>query len=328
MIEDALIAFHDEPPEEAFRDDALAFLERRGVEPTASNIAAAINHILRGWAAAYKASDRRYELNFGDDDDDLAAAALKNMASTASVSVMSPSQPNPVPATAIDTTWSRSITAAPAATPGEGPHFVNAAGEGVILDRSEVWDIKTARQARSIFALLARFLTERGVLDVSELRQTDLAAFRAFLREIPKSYGKAEADFSRTCAELSVRGKALAADKRGISATTINRHFSFITAMIDYIVAQGLAIDPLVKPKALRIKTKERQRDKRAAFSERNVAALFRLPPFVGCKDWTTAAAFEPGQPHLHRALYRAPILLDYTGARREEVCRSRGPPM
>ena len=196
-----------------------------------------------------------------------------------------------------------------------------AAGEGVILDRSEVWDIKTARQARSIFALLAQFLTERRVLDVSALRQTNLAAFRAFLREIPKSYGKAEADFSRTCAELSARGKALAADKRGISATTINRHFSFITAMIDHIVAQGSAIDPLVKPKALRIKTKERQRDKRAAFSEKDVDTLFRLPPFVGCKDWTTAAAFEPGSHIFHRALYWAPILLYYTGARREEIC-------
>ena len=48
---------------------------------------------------------------------------------------------------------------------------------------------------------------------------------------------------------------------------------------------------------------------------------IFGLACFTGCAAWKGADAFTPG-PHIyHRALYFAMIILNYSGARREEIC-------
>jgi hypothetical protein len=253
LVEDRLNQYAMDPPEDDLQAEASDHLKRLGVEPTDGNVGLVINMILRGWAAAYEVTEERCQGRYFADAD-LARSVLK-----AKPTEISPPRVTTTPAAVAAMVLPAVVEAS---APGNGNieitersdprHPIIVHGEGVIEDRAEVWDIKTARQARSIFDLLARFLAERGIHALAALRQPHLSEFRSFLREIPKSYGKAQADFSRTCRELAERGRALPTAGRGIRATTINRHFSFITALMDFIAAQGEVIDPLIKPKALR----------------------------------------------------------------------------
>ena len=204
-----------------------------------------------------------------------------------------------------------------------GAHPIISLGEGTIESRKR-WKGKTAKQAASTYDLLARFLAELGVHALVDLRQSHLSKFKKFLEAMPKNYGKSPADFICTCAELVERGKANSPEKSGLSGTTINRHFSFITALINFVNAEtdeAENLHPRLDPKAVRCDLEDRARDKRAAFDEKDIDLLFRLPPFTGCAGWTRTAAFQSGDCTFQRALYWAPLLFYYTGARREEIC-------
>lgn len=68
---------------------------------------------------------------------------------------------------------------------------------------------------------------------------------------------------------------------------------------------------------------KKRARDERAKLPFDKAAAIFRTPLFINCAAWDRLA--EPGPDGLrqifHCALYFVPILIYYTGCRREELC-------
>jgi integrase len=48
-------------------------------------------------------------------------------------------------------------------------------------------------------------------------------------------------------------------------------------------------------------------------------ARIFQATPFTGCASWDQE--LEPGCAIYHRALYFVPLLLQYHGGRREEIC-------
>ncbi len=135
-------------------------------------------------------------------------------------------------------------------------------------------------------------------------------------------WGKSSRD---TClADYRKRGASLTKSARGISGKTWNKHVSSLSQVLDSVVADGGAVavaGELLDPKRLRVKRLPRARGKRSPFTSEDLEVLFHLPPFTGCAGWERRDAFIAGSQVFHRALFFAPMLLCYTGARRDEIC-------
>jgi integrase len=112
--------------------------------------------------------------------------------------------------------------------------------------------------------------------------------------------------------------------KCGLRSGTVNRHFTFIGQIFDHGGARGLGNLNKIDLSELRTKSKreKRDRDERLKLPIERALAIFRTPPFNNCADWN--ALGKPGllgaQQIFHCALYYVPILIHYTGCRREEL--------
>ncbi|MBB4260519.1 MULTISPECIES: DUF6538 domain-containing protein [unclassified Bradyrhizobium] len=189
------------------------------------------------------------------------------------------------------------------------------------------WDDKTQRQARSISNLFIKFmLQDQHVQDLNALRQQHVGKFVDFLRsDIYKNYGKSAKDEGRSIAELRAVAMAHHSSERGVAGDTLNRHLTFLAQIFRHAVARGVGSLADIDLVALRSKgKKKRARDERAKLPFEQAAAIFRTAPFNNCAAWDRLD--EPGPDGLnqifHCALYFVPILIYYTGCRREELCR------
>jgi integrase len=191
--------------------------------------------------------------------------------------------------------------------------------------QDENWDPGTQDQARQTFALFNRFLAEvRKIKGFASLRQSDLASFVTFLRtEIYKFYGKSPRDETRTIAELREIAAAKDETLRGLVGATLNRHLGHIAQLARHARAQGIRIDRDLDFGDLRSRNKNggRARDKRAKMPVNVTRRVFHAAPYVGCAAWDRPYEFKEGGFVYHRALYFEPMLLEYTGTRREETC-------
>jgi integrase len=196
------------------------------------------------------------------------------------------------------------------------------------------WDQKTQRQARSISNLFVKFIIQdQEIDDLNALRQAHAGKFVDFLLfEIYQNYGKSPKDEYRTIAQL--REIALLHEKEtkqgekskcGIAGETVNRHLTFLGQIFDYASARGL--ENLDKVNLTKLRTKSdsetRDRDERPKLPIDRAMAIYRTPPFNNCASWDLLG--KPGVPGaqqiFHCALYFVPILIYYTGCRREELC-------
>ena len=196
------------------------------------------------------------------------------------------------------------------------------------------WDPKTQRQARSVANLFVKFMVEdQQVEDLNLLRQAHVGKFVDFLFfEIYKHYGKSVRDEHLTIAELREKGRELDKNKkqgekskRGLSSGTVNRHLTFTGQIFGHGGARGLENLNKIDLSKLRTKSneKKRGRDERPKLPIESAFAIYRTSPFNNCAGWD--ALGDPGLPGarqiFHCALYFVPILIYYTGCRREELC-------
>ncbi|MCK1616392.1 tyrosine-type recombinase/integrase, partial [Bradyrhizobium sp. 159] len=190
------------------------------------------------------------------------------------------------------------------------------------------WDEKTQRQAKSIAKLFVKFMVQdQRIHDLNLVGQTQVGKFADFLRlEIYKHYGKSVRDEERTIEELRAKGRSVEPNKRGIGADTLNRHWTFIGQIFDYAIARGYecleAID-LTKLRAKGRNKNTRARDERKKLPIERATSIFQTAPFINCAGWDDLGKWgEEGAARVfHCALYFVPILIYYTGARREELC-------
>ena len=286
--------------------------------PSEMNLASAQQVYFRALSLALFETDRRYA-GVVPDAAEIVAAALHVDRSTAANAASMLAGSASLQPTATMTADEPPVTTTKAA---DG---IVAIGEKLIAVRAkdENWDEKTQRQARQVYELLRRFMVEEYEFDgLASLCQTHLAAFVAFLRdEIYKHHGKSERDHGRSITEL----RRIAASKpkalQGVEGETLNRHLGFLSQLVHYARAQGIRIDPEIDITALRSRKKNggRARNKRAKMPAAVTRRIYQAPPFTGCADWDRP--YELGKQVYHRALYFGPMLLDYTGARREEIC-------
>jgi integrase len=214
----------------------------------------------------------------------------------------------------------RSATPMPA-TVSQHPFVIFA--EGLIKKNAEagVWDIKTQRQVRQISELFGKLLMGQGIVDVVHIRQEHFAHLDDLFGALAKSYGKSPKDSGRSIDELRAIGANKSPTERGLEAGTVNRHITFLGQILTHIRSRGHKLHRDIDLSLLRRKEVERARNKRSSLSEKDIASIFNLACFTGCAGWKGADAFMSGPNIFHRALYFAPMLLHYTGARREEIC-------
>ncbi len=289
-----------------------------GATPTAINLATAQGVYFRGLSLALFGTDRRYA-GLIPDAPEIVAAALHVDRSAAANAASIPAGSAPLQPTATMT------AGGPPVATTKVPDGIVAIGEKLIAVRAkdENWDKKTQRQARQIYKLLRRFMVEEYEFDgLASMRQTHLAAFVGFLRdEIYKHHGKSRRDDCRNIAEL----RTIAANKtkalQGLDGDTLNRHLGNLGQLVQNARAQGIRIDPEIDITALRSRKNNggRARDKRAKMPVNVTRRVYHAPCFTGSAAWDRP--YEEGGLVYQRALYYGPMLLDYTGARREEIC-------
>jgi integrase len=192
------------------------------------------------------------------------------------------------------------------------------------------WDDKLCRQARSTVAVFELLI---GGKRFAELTQEDLATFRRKLRLLPKRYDMTSPR-SREIVLAAAEGRpaGLSPAEIGLAAPTINRHVTALRVIHRWAGVSGLAV-PMWSFEHLHIgvsKTK-RDRNQRPPTSLEDLKKLFALPIFTGCQrhrggtgQAVLRARFTPGPATIHDAFYWVPLLIYYTGARREEICKLR----
>jgi integrase len=301
-------------------------LAANGAPANASNLALAQDVYFRGMWMALAQSERRYGCKIVEADE-FVDRILKDRAQPASRAVAMPLDlihpahvPVPVPNDSADCVQEQDAAV--------DDRFKTMA-DLLLRKRSkaERWTTKSKQQAMQIFALLARFMKEeRGIENMSAVRQKDLASLANFLEtEIYKHHGKGKNDKDRSIAEMRIIALSKPEQLRGLEAGTLNRHLTFIDQLFDLAEAEGVELDPKLKITKLRAidNTDERERDERLKLPLPKIKNLFKQPPFVNCAGWDRLS--EEGVPNesliFHGALYFIPMLIFYGGGRREEYC-------
>lgn len=163
-----------------------------------------------------------------------------------------------------------------------------------------------------------QFILITKVTDVRQIRQAHVSKFRDMLQKQPKSWGKGPNDAAMTWDQVMDRASTLPADQIGLAVSTINRHLDVISQILTRAEDDGIAVDPKLNVKKLRLRDKVRSRDKRTAFSETDLNNLFRHSIWTGSKSGRFRN--KPGKLVIKDGLYWVPLIAAYTGARREEI--------
>lgn len=209
--------------------------------------------------------------------------------------------------------------------------FIEAAISALVAN--ERWDGKSGRQARSTVTLF-ELLMDRKKLGA--YLQDDLTAFMNKLRFVPKRYDLTSAVSRKSVLDHVAAGEAAAGEAGGKpipgerSNRTRNRHLSSLAAIVRWGVTNNKGKSDITFDKQFAIVSKrKRARSERPATSKDDVAALFAVPTWTGSqlhRGGTGAAILKarvtPGDVIVHDAFYWVPLLLYYTGARREEICK------
>jgi integrase len=228
-----------------------------------------------------------------------------------------------------------SQAAAPESAPSPGPAPGPTLGELVGLAIADLradgrWDDKLCRQARSTVAVFELLI---GGKRFAELTQEDLATFWRKVRLLPKRYDMTSPK-SREIVLAAAEGRptGLSPAELGLAAPTINRHVTALRVIHRWAVVSGLPT-PMWSFENLHIGGSKTQRDRnqRPPTSLEDLKKLFALPIFTGCQrhrggtgQAVLRARFTPGPAIIHDAFYWVPLLIYYTGARREEICKLR----
>jgi integrase len=212
------------------------------------------------------------------------------------------------------------------------PTFAQLCRDAAIDKEVEgAWTAKTARQRRSLGLLFELLVGEKRIAD---LTQADLSTFKAKRRLITEKLNPASEADRKRIVELATRSLTPQELKGldGPHAKTINRDLTGISAVLAWGKDNGKAV-PAVSASGLRVATDRsvRARDDRPPTSAEDLSRLFNLPVFTGCLPHQGGRGrrvlncrFAAGTAIVHDAFYWVPLIVTYTGVRREEACKFR----
>lgn len=188
-------------------------------------------------------------------------------------------------------------------------------------------DEQTERQIRWAATLLQKSLPTGRPLCL--ITQDDLKTFDCHLEHISVHYGKSPADreITDTLDDAAARAAkklelgTLDEESIGLHLRTSNRHFERLKQLYEFIPASyrtGGTVDfpCFIAP------VDEDEFDARDRLSLEQGEAIFRLPPWTGCESVEKKGRLRSGKAILHDGLFFVLLLVWYTGARREEICK------
>lgn len=174
-----------------------------------------------------------------------------------------------------------------------------------------VWTPKTRSQFEAAIFLAYKFFGDTAVGAVDEVA---LADFVRILRKLPQNHHKTPTHAALTLADIATRGVGAT-----LSAVTTNRHIRFLRLVLDW-AWKRVPVPPVVEWAAFIEADRRLKRDKRPAFTAAELQTLFGGAVWQGWES--VVRRMKPG-PHVRwDAPYWIPILLAYTGARREEIAK------
>jgi hypothetical protein len=203
--------------------------------------------------------------------------------------------------------------------------------------KDKEWTADTQGEAKSIAHLLVKFLAqEEKLVHVAQIRQHHLSNFFDFLQnDIYKFYGRSPADKHRSIEEL--RADALLTrmkkhegvltkipKERGLDRVTRNKYLTFFGQFFQFGAARGIRLHSEINLALLRGKKKKvRARNARKKLDLEAFKPIFGAPHYRNVLSWDKlhAEGMEGSNLVFHCALYWVPIVIFYTGLRREEIC-------
>ncbi len=320
---------------DALRQELASWAHRAKIEALLGTVGGAISPVnlgiaetmmFRAKSAALLDVRDRWDGVFADDTALLQTLTRQQATALPTITDV-PDAPASAPVTVTPTCAAASVPCPPAAAadaagPQVGDDIVSHA-KGLVGGKLMNVEEKTKRQILAAARFFAKYVGEvHGVTGLRGLRQEHLAGFVHLLQnEAYVHHGKSEHDERRTIAELRAAWKTKSDDQIGVDKPTANRWTQQLAQVLAAARTAGVKFDRELTFKGLVVSKSrpERARKARPTMRTEQSEALFRQPPFTGCKDWN--AVCTPGPYVFHCALYFATLLLHYGGERREEIC-------
>lgn len=188
------------------------------------------------------------------------------------------------------------------------------------------WGEETKKQVRTAM-MLFDFACGAGTF-VEDVKQADVLKFTNLCRQLPNRWGRTTDEQERGVVASLERSAAMPPSDVGISQTTINKHISWISQVLDFAAsARGgdhrtfEAISWAEARKGIGRKARQQQkrdRDRRANWTKQEVARLLSAPV------WTGSAGIDdrltPGRDIYHDGWYWLPLMLALYGGRSAEL--------
>lgn len=186
-------------------------------------------------------------------------------------------------------------------------------------------DEQTLRQIRWAATLLQKSLPPETPL--WKITKVDIAKLDEYFDKLPVHYGKSphHRGVAQTLEEAvslaadDVAMGKLAADRIGFSTGTTNKHFHKL-AQIHAFMRSHVDAAPIIDFSPFTVAIDEDEREARQRYTREQGEALFKLPPWTGCGG--NSDRLKPGKSIIHDGLFYVLLLVWYTGARREELCK------
>jgi integrase len=197
-----------------------------------------------------------------------------------------------------------------------------------VYQTAGAWDTDSMKQVRTALRLFDYACGSK--ICIEDLEQSHVRDFTTLCRSLPNRWGRSREEQAGGIAASLVRAATMPPADIGISQTTINKHLTWVNAVLTH--AAGEDDDPQThrpaKPLSFKVaragigktsrKAHKRDRDKRANWTKQEVAKLLSAPV------WTGAAGIDrrlkPGTEIIHDAWYWMPLMLPLYGGRSSEL--------
>ncbi len=186
-------------------------------------------------------------------------------------------------------------------------------------------DEHTLRQILWAATLLQKSLSPGTPL--WKVTKADIIKLDEYFDKLPIHYGKSPRhrgvaqtlEDAVSLAAKDVASGKLEADRIGFSTGTTNKHFHKLAQVHTFMRSQ-VPSAPNIDFSEFTTAIDEDEREARKRYTREQGVALFKLPPWTGCVG--TGDRLEQGKIVIHDGLFYLLLLVWYTGARREELCK------
>lgn len=173
----------------------------------------------------------------------------------------------------------------------------------------------TARQKLTVIKL---FVEITGKQTFQSLKQADIKTFVDAMALLPKVRRRSKAEQEFSAADLIAKGRTLPRKDVGLAAGTVNRNLCYISVLIRQAIMAGIEDVPPLLIGGFRKKKRGKANEKRPAYTEDDIASLFKHPIWTGCRS--AVRRHLPGEVIVWDGLYWSPLISAYCGARLEEI--------